>query len=205
MDHTFDATWGRAFKNSPYRLRFELGGEEFGCADAPVPRFVRALTRSRAIRDAVFAETFKLWAIVASAAHPSNGIDAPVPDGFEALSNIGFKSSAIAEWRARLDVDDPEQNEEDFIWRAFDVTSDIASRDTLLWCSIAYEMPIEPKSPVETYLVDLERGILVHVYDDRGMDVSALTASVLLPFYKKFDNWLLDYDRERMEATFAGA
>jgi len=79
---------------------------------------------------------------------------------------------------------EPEQRAEDFIWRAFDVTSDIASQDALLWSSLAYEMPIEPKSPVVSHFLDLERGILLHVYDDRGMDVSALTAAPLLPLYK---------------------
>lgn len=56
-----------------------------------------------------------------------------------------------------------------------------------------------------SYLADLERGILLHVYDDRGMDVSALTAAPLLPFYERFDAWLLDSDRERMKAAFAEA
>lgn len=204
MGITFDANWDSAFKGSPYWLRFELGGEDFGCVDAPVPRFVQALTRARTIRDAVFADSERLWAVVASAADPSRDFYAPVPDGFDAISSYGFRGSASAEWRARLNPNEPEQREEDFIWRAFDVTSDIASQDALLWSSIGYELPIKPKSPVVSHLVDFERGILLHVYDDRGMDALALTGAPLLPFYKKFDAWLLDYDRERMGAAFAG-
>jgi hypothetical protein len=46
MSPPFDETWKEAFPGSPYWLRFELGGEKFGCLDAPVPRFVQALTRS---------------------------------------------------------------------------------------------------------------------------------------------------------------
>ncbi len=111
----------------------------------------------------------------------------------------------MAEWRTPLNRDEPEQSEEGFIWRAFDVTSDIASQDALLWSSLTYEMPIEPKPLVVARLADLERGIVLDVYDDRGMDVRALAAATLLPFFKKFDGWLLDYDRERMEAAFAKA
>jgi hypothetical protein len=140
---------------------------------------------------------------VASAADPSGDFFAPVPDGLEALMSFGFRAKAISEWRARLDPGEPEQWEEDFIWRAFDVTSDLGSQDALLWSSLTYEMPIEPKAPLISHLLDLERGILLHVYDDRGMDVSALTASPLLPFFTKFDDWLLDHDRGRMEAAFA--
>jgi len=166
---------------------------------------VQALTRSRTIRDAVFNDASRLWAVVASEADPSKDFYAPVPDGFAALSACGFRANAIAEWRARLDPEEPEQREEDFIWRAFDVTSDIASQDALLWSSLSYEMPIEPRLPAVSHFADLERGILLHVYDDRGMDVTALTAAPLLPLYKQFDGWLLDYDQERMAAAFAGA
>lgn len=205
MDFASDETWDRAFRESVYRLRFELGGEELGCDEAPAPRFVQALTRSRLIRDAVFADASKLYAIVASTADPSRDFYAPVQDSFDALSKLGFRANAIAEWRARLYPHDPEPEDEDFIWRAFDVSYDLASQDAMLWCSLAYEMPIGPKSPVLSWLADFEKGILFHVYDDRGMDVTALTAPSLLPFYRTFDHWLLDYDRERMKAAFTGA
>jgi len=204
MSIVFDATWNQPFRPCPYWLRFELGGEEFGNSEAPIPRFVQALSRARTIRDAVFADTNQLWAIVVSATGPSNDFFAPFPDGFEALSNLGFRSEHVAEWRARLDPNEPEQNEEDFVWRAFDVTSDFASQDSLLWSSLTYEMPITPKTPVISYLADMERGILLDVYDDRGMVVGALNAAPLQPFYKQFNAWLLDYDRDAMDATFAG-
>jgi Domain of unknown function (DUF3885) len=204
MERTFDPTWDSAFKGSPFWLRFELGGEDFGCVDAPVPRFVQALTRARYIRDALFADSEQVWAIAASHAEPFRDFYAPVPDAFEALSKIGFNGSTSAEWRAPLSSNEHGDEDEDFVWRAFNVTLDIRNQDALLWCSICYEMPIEPKSPVVSHLADFERGILLHVYDDRGMDVLALEAAPLLPLYERFDAWLLDYDRERMRAAFAG-
>ncbi len=196
------AGWDAPFKDVPYWLRFELGGEELSNQDAPAPRFVQALSRSRAICDAVFAQTRQLWAIVTTYRDNSTDFFAPVDDAFEVLFKIGFKSSAAHEWNAALNPDDPDEHERDFVWRAFDITADIPSRDALLWCSLAYEMPVQPKCPVIVYLVDSERGILFHVYDDRGMDVIALSAATLLPHYEEFDGWLLDYDRDRMKAAF---
>jgi hypothetical protein len=198
MDTAFDVNWDSAFRGSPFHLRFELGGEELGCVDAPVPRFVQALTRAREIRETLFASSSQVSAIVVSMADTSNDFFSPTPDSYQRLADLGFKATPIAEWRAPLD---PEG--EDVIWKLFDVTEDVASRDVLLWNSIAYEMPIEPKAPVLTYLVDWGRGILLNVYDDRGMDVIATTAGLLTPFYSMFDSWLLDYDRERMRAVFA--
>lgn len=198
MNTAFDASWDNAFKGSPFHLRFELGGEELGCDDAPVPRFVQALTRARDIREAVFASSSKVWAIVASMVDTSNDFFSPKQNSYKSLADFGFRATPIAEWNAPID---PEG--EDFIWKGYDVSADVASRDALLWNSIAYEMPIEPSSPVLSYLVDWESGIMLDVYDDRGMDVIATTVGRLTPFYSKFHNWLLDYDRERMRAVFA--
>jgi len=75
-------------------------------------------------------------------------------------------------------------------------------RDTLLWTAIVYEMPIRPKAPVLTFLVDFDAMVSLHVYDDRGMDVRSLDRDRLEPLYRKFDGWLLDYDRPRMAAAF---
>ncbi len=51
-------------------------------------------------------------------------------------------------------------------------------------------------------LVDFQRGILVHVYDDRGMDVISSDRHVLEPLYRDFQDQLLDHDRRRMAGVF---
>jgi len=52
-----------------------------------------------------------------------------------------------------------------------------------------------PFPPVIAFLVDFDRDILLHVYDDRGVDVTALDRATLLPLYRSRAEWLLDYDR----------
>ena len=190
MTFAFDETWDCRFKASPFRLRFELSGQ-FDNVAAPIPRFMQALIRSRAIREATFAESRELWAIVGSWG----------PDGFEALTQLGFAGSQLAEWRAGLTGFD--NSDESGTWRVFDVAGDDAACDTLLWASIVNEMPIAPQAPVDCYFLDMDRSILLHVYDDRGMDVTALAASSLTEVRKRFDGWLLPYDRARIEAAFA--
>ncbi len=59
-----------------------------------------------------------------------------------------------------------------------------------------------PKAPVVSYFVDFDAGLLLHVYDDRGMDVHARDRKTIEPLYYEFDEWLLDYDRPRMNAIF---
>jgi Domain of unknown function (DUF3885) len=86
--------------------------------------------------------------------------------------------------------------------KAYDLDGDAAGRDVLLWFSISCEMAITPKAPVLSYLADLDRNILLHVYDDRGMDVTALDREALLPLYRSRAEWLLDHDRRRMADAF---
>jgi hypothetical protein len=63
-------------------------------------------------------------------------------------------------------------------------------------------MPIQPSAPVVTFLIDPVNSIMLHAYDDRGMDVMADDATKLRDAYSVFDEWLLDYDRERMGILF---
>ena len=41
------------------------------------------------------------------------------------------------------------------------------------------------------------------MYDDRGLDVIARQPEVLVPLYRTFNQWILDYDRERIDQVFS--
>jgi hypothetical protein len=192
--------WDAAFEGSPFRLRFELGGEVHG-SDEPAPRFIQALGRARQIASDLFEGTPHLHGIVGCWTDSARDLFAPAEDGFAALEAVGFRSQSIAEWRTPADPGDDGYDAE-CVWRAFDLTGRQADRDVLLWCAVAYEIGIEPKAPIQSYLVDFARGVLLHVYDDRGIDVTALEPEPLLDLHRSRDAWLLDHDRPRMQAAF---
>ena len=197
---TFSDQWRAPFQCSPFRLRFELGGEIFGI-DAPVPRFSQAFDRARNVADEVFESTKRLFAIVA---WPTTGRDfsAPGDDGFEAIAKAGFRSTPAAEWTAPLWPEEDDEDRVPALWRAFDISEDRVARDVLLWCAVSLETAITPKAPVISYLIDFDRGISLYVYDDRGMDVTAVDRDSLLRVYRARREWLLDYDRARMIEAF---
>ena len=74
--------------------------------------------------------------------------------------------------------------------------------DILLWSNIACDIGVKPKAPVLSKLVDVARGVTVYAYDDRGMDITALSADSIAELYTRFDEWLLDDDRPRMSEAF---
>lgn len=63
-------------------------------------------------------------------------------------------------------------------------------------------MAIYPSAPVVTFLLNPFESVMLHVYDDRGMDVLAFEPAKLYGIHTDFADWLLDHDRERMEELF---
>jgi len=203
-DPLFHEGWAEPFNASAFRLRFELGGD-FSNADEVVPRFVRAFGKARTIIHDALAPAERVIAIVGCWPQSENDLFAPAEEGFEALKQAGFRSQPFAEGKGghpRYGNSDDEEWQRSATWRAFDLTSTISDRDVAIWCAVAYEMAVSPKAPVTSFLIDLDRGILVHVYDDRGMDLISLSPETLEECYQKHNEWLLDYDRERIAAAF---
>ena len=54
----------------------------------------------------------------------------------------------------------------------------------------------------ELYFLNLDRALVFHMYDDRGLDLIAGDRQTLRPLYEQFNAWLLDYDRARMDLMF---
>ncbi|UOQ55236.1 DUF3885 domain-containing protein [Hymenobacter cellulosivorans] len=54
----------------------------------------------------------------------------------------------------------------------------------------------------DVFLLNLSRGLLFHLYDDRGLDILAADKATLQPLFETYNSWLLDYDRARVEETF---
>ena len=42
-----------------------------------------------------------------------------------------------------------------------------------------------------------------HLYDDRGLDVLGSSQELLLPLYRQFHSWILEYDLEQIDRLFA--
>jgi hypothetical protein len=52
------------------------------------------------------------------------------------------------------------------------------------------------------YTIDPHSKIIMHMYDDRGLDVIATDGVALLPLYKSFGDWVLDEQRHRVAFRF---
>jgi hypothetical protein len=59
-----------------------------------------------------------------------------------------------------------------------------------------------PSIAGRAYTIDDRAKLLMHMYDDRGLDVIAASASTLLPIYERFGDWILDNQRHRIDFRF---
>jgi hypothetical protein len=48
------------------------------------------------------------------------------------------------------------------------------------------------------YFLNPATAMIVHMYDDRGLDMIAATRAALMPVYRTFNEWVLGSDRERI-------
>lgn len=73
-------------------------------------------------------------------------------------------------------------------------------RITVMLVAIAnQDMNIAPKLEYECYFLNIEKKIIYHMYDDRGLDIVANSAEILKPIYHKYNDWALSYDRNEIE------
>jgi len=86
--------------------------------------------------------------------------------------------------------------------KSFTVRLNWDQADILLWNQVAHDIGVTPQAPIKAKLLDAERGVSVNAYDDRGMDITALSKEPISELYSRFETWLLDYDRPRMLEAF---
>ncbi|WP_170572681.1 DUF3885 domain-containing protein [Ruegeria atlantica] len=179
-------------------LRFELGGEAVG-AGRPIKRFIQAFERADAVAADLFAQS-SVWLL--SSAH-SDVISSK--EHLEPYRTIGLSQSDFIELGAvaQNDLDHIEEFGGDLYrhWAAVLLEDPELIREAL-WLALGSELAIRPAINGSLYLVDFEKQIVLHPFDDCGMDVIATRKEVLADLYQSRHSWLLDYDMARMKMTF---
>lgn len=73
---------------------------------------------------------------------------------------------------------------------------------SLLQAICNHDVRIRPCIHHDVFFMNITRGTIFHVYDDRGCDVIAESKHVLTDLYEEYNEWILDYDRARIEQIF---
>lgn len=192
------------FYNFDHALRFELGGEEFG-TDRPMRRFLRAHERANIVARSFFEKSSEIFVLLSS-----YGTEQPDKTRLKPLKLCGIRRSDFRYLgkTAQCDGDHIKEFGSD-LFHHMDVAKldDKRMISEILWLGIATEMGIEPrfKGGASAYIMDVENGLILHLYDDRGMDIVSVQKAAAAEIYTRYNDWLLGYDIARMTNVFGQA
>ena len=72
-----------------------------------------------------------------------------------------------------------------------------------VWGAVARELGVRPRIAADVHVLSVERGIVSHIYDDRGMDVSGPNVEVLRGLFTRHRDLLLSHDLAEMIARYS--
>ncbi|HDR6311443.1 TPA: DUF3885 domain-containing protein [Bacillus cereus] len=64
------------------------------------------------------------------------------------------------------------------------------------------DMGIKPSIFHRVYFININKNTIFHVYDDRGCDVLATSPNTIKDIYNTYNDWILDYDRNKIDKVF---
>jgi hypothetical protein len=65
------------------------------------------------------------------------------------------------------------------------------------------DLGIGPSMFNRVYFINIHKETIFHVYDDRGCDVLATAPDIIRDIYKRYNNWILDYDKPVIDKIFS--
>jgi len=106
-------------------------------------------------------------------------------------------------WLEDITDDDYWNDGEDQFWVNIAFELPVSLLQNLLWCAFSCDLMFRPR-PIGClfYLLNLEKQLMVFPYDDRGMDIVGKNHNALYFLYKKYNEYLLECNRQQMDLTF---
>ncbi|MCY1524189.1 hypothetical protein D9M68_591130 [compost metagenome] len=154
---------------SENKLRFELGGEEDGLL-----RIKQALHRSNQIIQYCF-EGLAIWLRIIL---------------WDEDAGINLTNAGLDKKNADSSFKNSDNPDEEVLYLHFNKCSPIIT-SPILTSIINYEMAEEPSANVTCYFINLEKSIIVNVYDDRGIDIYSQNKNITSDLADKFHDWLI--------------
>lgn len=197
------------FYNNPIGLRFEIGPTEIGVWASRERRrfnekyFTTALERAQRIFDTAFTPSDDISIVYQAFSDGRRKIKKKC----YILRQINTESTKEIEFSEHRELYSENLNYKCEFWHratAAGLTTKNANINKILLALINSDFGSrQPSIGGECYFINHTKGLVLNLYDDRGMDVVAIKKETLLPLYKIHNEWLLNYDRERIDQVFS--
>ncbi|NQZ90958.1 MAG: DUF3885 domain-containing protein [Moritella sp.] len=195
IEQAFQVFGKNSFQNAIFYsnqqcLRFELseGSEEASY----VKMFTSALNKSTQIIDTIFEKSEEISICFAFPGDSYLSNFSVFKELKELQIDIPKNNFKLREW-----VKDDEWNRN---YLFFNINK--SELHKIIFGKLGTELGIKPSFWFDLYIYDINLGVLVHPYDDRGMDVVGTNKFMIKRLYKQYHSSLLDYDVNVMREWF---
>lgn len=183
------------FHLAPIRLRFKMSEETY---EDKIGMILRVMNKAQAIFDAVFKDS-KNISIILDFFSPKRIKNNQLPQSFKDLiEECQFQISL----KDIQEVQEIKRDEGYFYTYLLKKKPDYNFIKPIIWAIGGKEIGIKPTADVLAFFIDLEREIIFHLYDDRGLDIVANKKETLLDCYHKYSNWILESKRKEIDQIF---
>ncbi|OMD34828.1 DUF3885 domain-containing protein [Paenibacillus sp. FSL L8-0436] len=191
------------FYNSAIAVRFELGGnlEEQSRVERVIDRALSIFKELNQPTDDIYLTVF----VDSWGENPVASFEKDVYELFFAYAS-GVRNEDIDKLEQEFRYKDPDENgDDDTITLRYCTKAKVKDLkvEELLGAIANREMGYEPRIVGDIFLVNETKKSIFYVYDNRGMDVVAEDKKTLRAVYDKYNNWILDYDRSRIDKIFS--
>lgn len=177
------------FANNASAIRFELA-----LGESRIERFDTALHRASTVAEDLFGASERLCICLM----------------YYGASFVGAKSSFQSLKECEVAINRPYEIDRQQIddelggetqTRVF-FESDFSSAYRMIWGTIAQELGVRPSLEFNLYVFDPNLRVLMHPYDDRGMDILGPNRERMSEIYANYSDWLLDYNIAEMRERY---
>ncbi|MGU3472214.1 DUF3885 domain-containing protein [Paenibacillus sp. D51F] len=191
------------FYSSEIAIRFELGGNlnERSRVERVIHRALSIFNEFNQRTDEVYLTVF----VDSWDENPVASFEKDVYELFLAYAS-GVRNEDIDKLEQEFRYKDPDENgDDDTITLRYCTKVKVKDLkvEELLGAIANREMGYEPRIVGDIFLVNETKKSIFYLYDDRGMDVVADDTRTLRAVYEKYNNWILDYDRSRIDKIFS--
>ena len=189
-------------------IRFELGSSNMWIVDKQnrvnEQYFTEALNRAMDIFNFIFKDEDEIIFVYQQ-----------FSDGRKTIGKNNFYLQQIKNLEEKeLEFSDVRESKDDDIFEkrayclkrfAIKVSKKDINYESILEACINSDFTIRNKRFIphgDCYFINISNDSILHLYDDRGVDVISTYPNNLKALYKKYNEWILDYDREAIDAIF---
>lgn len=191
------------FYNAPVGIRFEAGGDII----VPENRIQQVKLRATTLFNAVNQDNDDIYFVLFVDSwddHPISSFESDVLKVFETFIN-GVDVKRVFKKEQNYRYQDTDEDDDTVTIRyCTKLKARNLNIDDLILAVTNRTIGNEVSSIVgDIFLVNETRSVIFYLYDDRGLDIVAKNKETLNSIYEQYNDWILDFDRERINEIFA--